>query len=71
MFGGFFFGFMTPSTLGGLRFFNSNPFFMIFNVPNVSIGVVEVLLNIGTNGALPSDPTYLEHLTDHSSIVLP
>jgi hypothetical protein len=38
-----FFELLTPSTLGGLKFFNSNPFFMIFNVLDVPIGV-EVLL---------------------------
>ncbi len=39
-----FFEFLIPSTLGGLKFFNYNPFFMIFNVLDVPIGGVEVLL---------------------------
>ncbi len=37
------FEFLTPSTLGGINFFNPNPFLTIFSVPNAPIGRVQVL----------------------------
>jgi len=42
-FGGFFFEFLTTSTLGGHNFLSSIPFVTIFNVPYAPIGGVQVL----------------------------
>ncbi len=42
----FFFEFLTPSTLGGCNFLNSNPFLMISNAPDASIGGVQVLFGL-------------------------
>jgi hypothetical protein len=42
-FGGFFFEFLTPFTLTGHNFFNSIPFLMIFNAPDVLIRRVQIL----------------------------
>jgi hypothetical protein len=39
---GFFKEFLTPFTLGGHNFFNSNPFFMIFNVLDAPKGRLQV-----------------------------
>jgi len=43
LFDGLFFKFLTSSTFGGINFFNSNLFLMIFNGPNAPIGGIQVL----------------------------
>jgi hypothetical protein len=50
--GVFFFEFLTPLLLGSCNFLNSNTFLMIFSVLHVSIGGVQVLMDIRNNGAL-------------------
>jgi hypothetical protein len=66
-----FFEVLTPSTLVGINFLNSNPFLMIYNVSSVPIGGVQVCLDTKNNRALPLHLAYLEHLGHHSWVVLP
>jgi len=67
----FFFEFLTPSTLGGCNFLNSNPFFTIFSVPDVQIGEFKFYLDSRNNGALPLEPACPEHLRVCSPAILP
>ncbi len=60
-FGGFFFEFLTPSTLRGHNFLNSIPFLMIFSAPDAPIKGFKFSLNTQKNGALPLDLACLEH----------
>ncbi len=53
LFDGLFFEFLTPFTLGGINFFNSNTFLMIFRAPNAPIGGVQVLFGHGKQWSLP------------------
>jgi hypothetical protein len=52
-FDGLFFNFLTPSTLGGRNFLNSNPFLTIFSARDVPIRGVQVLLGHHKQQSLP------------------
>ncbi len=62
MFDGFFFEFLTSSTLGGCNFFNYILFLTIFSAPNAPYEAFQYCLDTRNNGALHLDLAYLEHL---------
>jgi hypothetical protein len=66
-----FLEFLILSILGGHNFFNSILFLMIFVVPDVPIGGVQVCLDTRNNETLPLDPAYLKHLSVRSLAGLP
>ncbi len=53
VFGGLFFEFLTPSILRGHNFFNSIPFFTIFNALDAPIEGVQVLFRRKKKWSLP------------------
>jgi hypothetical protein len=71
MFGGYFFEFLTPSTLGDHNFLNYILFLMIFNAPNVPKGMVQGLFRNHKNGAIPLDLVYPKRRSVRSLAGLP
>jgi hypothetical protein len=71
VFDGFFFDFLTPSTLGGCNFLNSIMFLTIFSAPHVPISRFKFFLDTRNNGAFPLDPAYPKLLSVLSLTNLP
>jgi hypothetical protein len=66
-----FFEFLIFSIVGSHNFFNPISFLMIFSVPNVPIGEVQVCLETKNNEALPLDSAYPKHFNVQSPAGLP
>jgi hypothetical protein len=68
---GFFFEFLSRSTLGACNFLNFNPCFMIFSVSNALVRRVQVLFGHQKQQSPPLGSGLLEHFNACSSAVLP